>query len=42
MLCDGRHICVPIDADLIDHARRAVAACPRVALILDEDEPRAH
>jgi ferredoxin len=32
----------PIDADLIDHARRAVAACPRVALILDEDKPGAH
>jgi ferredoxin len=32
----------PIDGDLLDHARRAVAACPRVALILDEDEPGAH
>jgi len=29
----------PFDGELVGHARRAVAACPRVALILDEDDP---
>ena len=26
----------PIGPDLVDHARRAVAACPKLALILDK------
>ena len=29
----------PIDGEEIDHARRAVAACPRAALLLDESRP---
>jgi ferredoxin len=31
----------PIDGQLVEHARRAVAACPRVALILEDDGPDA-
>jgi ferredoxin len=31
----------PIEGELVEHARRAVAACPRVALILEEDDPYA-
>jgi hypothetical protein len=27
----------PIDGELVEHARRAVATCPRVALILEDD-----
>jgi hypothetical protein len=27
----------PIDGELVEHARRAVAACLRVALILEDD-----
>jgi ferredoxin len=31
----------PIPPELVDHARRAAAACPTLALLLDEDETRS-
>ena len=33
-ILDGR----PVPADLLEHARRAAAACPTQALLLDYDE----
>lgn len=33
-ILDGR----PVPADLLEHARRAVAACPTLALLLEYDE----
>ena len=29
----------PLEGEMLEHARRAVAACPRVALWLESDEP---
>jgi ferredoxin len=30
----------PVPEELLAHARRAAAACPTVALLLESDEPR--
>jgi ferredoxin len=29
----------PLEADLVDYARRAADACPTLALLLERDEP---